>query len=277
MADRSAMVAVVVGLLVASPLGAQQQMIPRRAPAPQGHPPALLVRTAHPGTAVIEVSAPLANLLARAEEGIARRDWKFAIDSLQRIIDDPSGSLIPVTPVGSADSAVAPTFQSVDVDCGAVYESTRRQATRRIAALSPAGLHTYRLLYGGKAKRRFDRARATSNAADLRVIVDRYLLTRYGDDAADLLASWALDEGRCVEAVRVLEDVRELIPDSNIPEQLIVAKLAAAYVQLGDVQRAESVIASYKRSLSDQQPSETPGSPKPAPESAPSRSPADWS
>ncbi|MHC4695805.1 MAG: outer membrane protein assembly factor BamB family protein [Planctomycetota bacterium] len=207
------------------------------------------------GDAVIEVSAPLANLLARAEEGIARRDWKFAIDSLQRIIDDPIGSLVPVTPVGpivstveSTDSDVAPGFQLVDGDCGGVFESTRRQATQRIAALGPEGLRTYRLLYDGKAKRLFDRARATSNPADLRVIVNRYLLTRYGDDAADLLASWALDEGRSVEAVRVLENLRELIPDSDVPEHLIVSKLAAAYVQLGDLEKAGALITSYEES-----------------------------
>ncbi len=62
------------------PSAAQQ----RRRPAPVSTVPPVL----------IEPSAPTANLFARAEEGIARRDWKFTIDCLQRIIDDPQDSLV---------------------------------------------------------------------------------------------------------------------------------------------------------------------------------------
>ncbi len=224
---------VVAGLMTAAPLWAQQQITPRRGPVPEQLKSARQVRRSPPSGAVIDVSAPLANLLVRAEEGIARRDWKFAIDSLQRIIDHSGGSLVP-----RAETAG---------DREIVYESMRRQATRRIATLPPQGLATYRLLYDGKAKRLFDRARAASDAAGLRAVVDRYLLTRYGDDAADLLASWALDAGRSVEAARVLEDLRELIPDPDVPERLVAAKLAAAYVQLGDLDKADAVVASLKQ------------------------------
>lgn len=126
---------------------------------------------------LVEPSAPIANLFTRAQDGITRADWKFAIDCLQRIIDDPGNSLVRRSS-GATEGTV-------------LYESVRRSAVRRLGSLPPEGLRRYRLLYDGKAKRLYEQGRAAHDPERLRVVVDRYLLTRYGDDAADLLASWA--------------------------------------------------------------------------------------
>ena len=40
-----------------------------------------------PGGAVISPAAPTANLFSRAEDGLAREDWKLVVDSLQRIVE----------------------------------------------------------------------------------------------------------------------------------------------------------------------------------------------
>jgi len=230
---RRALTAVAVSLVTAgvftSPSEAQ-----RRGPAPRQaasrRAPAELR-----ANALIETSAPVANLFARADEGIARRDWKFAVDSLQRIIDDPDGSLI---------------CRNGDDEC-LVYESTRRHAIRQIAQLPAEGLRAYRVLNDGKAKRLFEQGRASSDPEPLRRLVETYLPTSYGDDAGDLLASWALDQGRPADAIRLLSDVRELTPEPDVPAELIVAKLAAAYVMLGRKDKAEALIASYTRSAAE--------------------------
>ncbi len=180
------------------------------------------------GPILIETSAPILNLFTRAEDGIAREDWKFAIDSLQRIIEDPEGALVPWFEGGT------------DVD--GLFESARRLATRNIATLPPAGLEAYRILYDGRAKALFERARADHDTAGLRTVVDRYQLTQYGDDAADLLASWCLDEGRPAEALAVLMDMRELAEDSDVPAALILGKLAAANAMLGQRDQVDAVL-----------------------------------
>lgn len=193
--------------------------------------PAAPPSTRHAGV-VIEASAPVMNLFGRAQEGIDRRDWKFAIDSLQRIIDDPQWSLLP--------------REQPDAGGYQLYESARRRALRQLAALPPAGLAAYRVLHDGEAKGMLQRARDAHDTALLRSVTDRLLLTHYGDDAADLLASWLLDAGRYGEVISVLTDLRELVPDSDVPPERVYAKLCAAQEALGQEASAESLLARYE-------------------------------
>lgn len=197
-------------------------------------------RLAHAPGILIEPTAPIVNLFERAQEGINRRDWKFALDSLQRIIDDPQGSLLP------RDMGGERAFT--------LFESARRRAVRQVADLPPQGLTAYRQLHDGQAKGMLRRAQDGHDEALLRLVAERYLLTRYGDDAVDLLASWLLDAGRPGEVVSLLTDLIELVPDSDVPESFVVAKLAAARAELGQVAFAKTIVADY-RSRADAVPS----------------------
>jgi outer membrane protein assembly factor BamB len=181
---------------------------------------------------LIETSPPIANLLTRAEDGVARRDWKLAIDSLQRVIDDRAGTLVP-----RDDGAM---------EGGLLFESAGRLAMRRLASLPPEGLLAYRVLFDGKAKGLFDRAKTENDRAALRAVADRFLLTRYGDNAADLLASRALDDGRLTEVVALLNDLLNFVPDNDIPPDRVYGKLAIAYTLMGFPARASEIIHEYR-------------------------------
>ena len=177
----------------------------------------------------VEVSPGISNLFTRAEDGISRADWKFTIDCLQRVIDNPQGSLVP--------------RRDLSPESGLLYESARRRAVRQLASLPSEGLSAYRLLFDGRAKRLFERGRTTHNPADLWKVVHRYLLSQYGDDAVDVLASWALDAGQPNEAIMLLTDLITMIPDPDVSKQMIAAKLAAAYALLGQPEQAWAVMA----------------------------------
>ncbi|MFQ5461655.1 MAG: PQQ-binding-like beta-propeller repeat protein [Phycisphaerae bacterium] len=167
---------------------------------PAARRPMMPAQSARP--VLIEPSAPIKNLLQKAEEGISRRDWKFAIDSLQRIIEHPERPLVE---------------RSRDAD-GRVYESVRRVALARLASLPPEALRAYRLLFDGKARGLLQRGRMEHDPDALRVVVDRYLLSRYGDDAAQLLASWMLDAGRPADALALLTELAELVRDADVSQ-----------------------------------------------------------
>jgi len=186
-----------------------------------------------PETVLIEPSSPILNLFTRADEGILRRDWKFAIDSLQRIIDEPEGSLMP-----AGDESVERVT---------VYESTRRRAVRLLAELPPEALAAYRLLYDGRAKGLYERAATTMDEPLLRQVVDRFILTRHGDDACDLLASWLLDSGRFGEAIGLLTECLEWVPDGDVPDALLVGKLVTAYLASGRKGEADALIDRFRR------------------------------
>ena len=174
-----------------------------------------------PGEAILEHSPPVNNLIKRALEGIDRRDWKLAIDSLQRIIDDPQGVLLERSP--------------------GLYETARRYAERTLGNLEPRGLAAYRVLYDGRARAALDRAVAVHDVAALARVVNRYLLTSHGDNAADVLASWMLDAGRPAEALAIFERIELLCPDSDVPAESIAVRRAAALAMLGQFDSARAV------------------------------------
>lgn len=178
--------------------------------------------------AVLNDSEEASHLLKRAREAIEREDWKLAIDSLQRIVDLPGDHVL------HADDAR--------------FESARRHAHRVIAALPAPGLEAYRLLYDGEAKTRFERAVADHDEIALHAIVDRYLLTRYGDDAAVTLAGWWLDEGRPASALAVLTDLKAVYTDSDIPSSVIDAKLAVATALSGQQAAAQKAAEAWNLS-----------------------------
>lgn len=180
----------------------------------------------------IEPSSPVSNLFARAEDGIARRDWKFVIDCYQRIIDHPGGSLV----------AESPRPEKGDL----IYGSAKRLAAKKLASLPPEALRAYRLVHDGYAGRLLKEARTSHNPDLLRELVRRFLLTSHGDEAVDLLASWMLDAGRPGESLRILLDLQQLVPDRDIPESLIRSKLIASYALLGRREEAEALSVSLQ-------------------------------
>ncbi|MCO6438248.1 MAG: PQQ-binding-like beta-propeller repeat protein [Phycisphaerae bacterium] len=185
----------------------------------------------------IEEAPPILNLLQKADEAVAREDWKLAVDSLQRVIDDPGGAML--------------ARKGGDGAGGQLYESARRTAIRAVSALPAEGLRTYRILLDGKAKGLYERAKSERDTDALREVVRRYLLTRWGDDAADTLASWALDEGRPVEAAIMLRSVFEFCQDRDVPEARLVGKLAAALAMMGLMTDATVEINNHRARLGD--------------------------
>lgn len=176
----------------------------------------------------VEEAATVLNLLRTAEDAVNREDWKLAIDSLRRIVDEPRGLLM--------HSAM-------------LYESPRRYANRRLATLPPAGVTAFRLLYDGRAKALLERARRDHDIAALQQLCDRYLPTRYGAEASSLLASWLIDVGREAEALVVLDDSLAILADGENPPAGIQHKRAVAMALLGDHVGARSLYADLPRDV----------------------------
>lgn len=172
---------------------------------------------------VIQVSEEAASLMARAREGVDRRDWKLAIDSLQRIVELPGEHILRVN-----DNR---------------YEMARIQAHRQIAALPAEGLEAYRTLNDAEAAMLLEEGRREHDAELLATVVHRYLVTRSGDDAAVTLAEWLMDEGRFFEAASLLRTVRLIYPDSDLPGWLVPARLTICFAAMGQQRRAEEMLA----------------------------------
>jgi outer membrane protein assembly factor BamB len=194
-----------------------------------------------PRPAILERNAPIENLLRKATGAIDREDWKLAIDSLQRILDDPGGALL------SADDA------NRDIETGlTMFESAQDRATMMLASMPEEGIDAYRLLYDGRAKALFDRGIKDCNETPLRTILTRYMVSRYGDDAANVVAGWLLDRNRPAEALEILDRIETLAVRPDVPEIQISVKRAVAWTMLRNETMAWKSLAKLSEKTIDE-------------------------
>jgi len=172
--------------------------------------------------------ADLENLLRTGQGALERRDWKLAIDSLQRIIDDEVGALLPA---GS------------ETDTYLVRESARRRATALLAEMPAEGMRAYRLLNDGKAEALWMQATEKGDESALRTLVDRYLITTRGGRAADLLAAILIDRGLPADALELLDRLEAWCPAGDVAGAEIGRKRAVCWLMLDDSSRAMGSLA----------------------------------
>ncbi|HNO77703.1 MAG TPA: PQQ-binding-like beta-propeller repeat protein [Phycisphaerae bacterium] len=186
-----------------------------------------------PRAAILERNAPIESLLRKATGAIERKDWKLAIDSLQRILDDPGGALL------------SPDDDGAGIATGlTMYESAQDRATALLAAMPEEGIEAYRLLYDGRAKALFDRGVKDCNETALRTILARYMVSSYGDDAANVVAAWLLDRNRPAEALEVLDRMTELSVQPDVPEVQIAVRRAITWTMLRNQSKARGSLES---------------------------------
>jgi len=172
----------------------------------------------------VESAAAIANLLRTAEDAVSRSDWKLAIDSLQRVIDEPAG------------------LRPAEFGGGRIYESTRAYAQRQLAHLPPEGLEAYRILYDGRAKNLLEAARRDVDLEGLERLVGQYALTSYAPAAAELLASWFLDLGRPFDALRLLTELAAIAPAGSAEPTSRRLQRATALAMIGDERAAQAIL-----------------------------------
>lgn len=152
--------------------------------------------------------------LKKARRAAGRGDWKLAVDTLVRLIEDYGD-------------------RTVSLDGGEHFYSARRLGLDQLATWPPEGLAVYRLLYDAEAAHRFNEARTTYDIDALRGIVRQYPLTTSGPDAADLLASLLLDLHQPEEALDILARLADL-PHAAAESRRIPERRAIALAMLGD-------------------------------------------
>lgn len=184
--------------------------------------------------AAIESRPDIAHLLEQAEEAIGRQDWKLAIDSLQRVVEQGDRALLPVyTSVASpALGTNAPEL---------LYEPAVRAALKRLASLPREGRDAYQLLYGGAARRWVEDGVAGRNPQLLRRVIQRFPLTESASKAFDSLSAWLLDEGSAREVLSVTAEYAEWFPAEGRSAP-VLARRAAALAMMGRQAEAEEAM-----------------------------------
>ncbi|MFO0974083.1 MAG: PQQ-binding-like beta-propeller repeat protein [Phycisphaerae bacterium] len=167
--------------------------------------------------------------LKKAQAAADRSDWKLAIDTLWRVVDQ--------YPIG---------FVSLD---GTDRASTTGACWTLLHRWGADALSAYRTVYEPEAQRLFTEARAAGDSAAMRRIVRRYFPTQAAADALDWLATVELDSGRADEAAARL---RRLLERSQPPAtaRRLHARLAVASALAGRGDEARRELAAVRDSTS---------------------------
>lgn len=158
--------------------------------------------------------------LRKARDAAAAGEWKLLADTLHRVVDEHGANTVALEDDTDAPAAIMR------------YATARTRAWRILAAAPPAAIETFRLTYEAEAARLLDDATARHDEAALRNVVARFLPTRAGQTAAEVLAAWLIDAGRWHEAWDAL-DLLDTFPDHRVPRWSIELRRAAIYLLTG--------------------------------------------
>ena len=182
-------------------------------------------------------------LLRTAADHARNRQWSEALQMYQRVIEQ----------YGNKVAAVPENEPGVDATGGFVlYVDDRRFCHRAIASLPPEAREIYRKRIDGVAERWFRQGVSQRDLPSLRRVVDQAFCSSWGDDALELLADLAFQDGRFGEALaiynRLVADRPDdpyvfVHPDPSVDLAKVAAKKllcrAAAGVNVGPAELEE--------------------------------------
>jgi outer membrane protein assembly factor BamB len=130
----------------------------------------------------IPFDAQKTSLLRKARGAIQAREWKSAVDLLQKLIEQPEDSMMRVS--------------------GGQIVSLHAEAQRLLGGLPPEVLENYRLQYGGLSRQQLAAAVQSGSARALADVALRYFPTDAGYEAVNLLGTLHFDRGEFGLAAR---------------------------------------------------------------------------
>jgi len=169
--------------------------------------------------------------LKKAQVAGDRQEWKLAIDTLWRVIDQYGEAIVsPDGKTGGAASEIAWAM---------------------LREWPPAAMEAYRTIYEPEAARLLSDAEKRGSIEGLRLVASRYLLTRSGAEALDRIATWSLDAGRPFEAMAALRRLQSL-PETVVPKWRVTLRLAVAEAEAGRRSRAEKLLDELRAGAASQ-------------------------
>ena len=166
-------------------------------------------------------------LIRAAQDYIKKKEWGTATECLQTLLEDKEDSFIEVG--GGPDDKGKPTKRRISV---------RTEANRLIGELPADGLETYQVKYGQTAADHLKAALEANDPALLAEVAVRYLHTKAGAEATNLLGTYHLDRGSYLMANLSFERLLSR-PDADKLPAKVLFKAALAARRAGDLATAE--------------------------------------
>jgi tetratricopeptide (TPR) repeat protein len=157
----------------------------------------------------------------------ASKDWNEAVTALQTILDNKDDFYAQVK---QRDTHGQETVR---------WTSVKFEANNLLGSMPAEGLDVYEIRFGAKAMQMLVEAKRKADWEQLADVAQRFLHTRAGTEAAELLATYFLDRGQFFTAALRYEQLLNMNPKRVKIADLTFFKAALAYRRAGDVKKAD--------------------------------------
>lgn len=135
-----------------------------------------------------------------------RKQWEKAFKHLEKVFNASANGLV--------------------LTSSGIMLPSRMIAREALLEMPPAGQDAYRLFFDAEAKKLYEQAKEGDELNKLTLIVNRYLVTSVGDEAANRLGDLHFEAGNFAQAVNAWREILEERPDSRIPKARLRMKIA---------------------------------------------------
>src|SRR5262245_49509399 len=216
-------IALAAWTVTSTPKDARAQV---KAPLPPG-PPKAAGDEKYTDAVTIPTDRESKRLIQAAQDYIKKKEWRIACECLQSLLEGKEDSFLEIT---------------VEADEKAVTRrvSVRNEANRLIGELPGEGLEFYQVQYGPAADARLKEALEKNDATILAEVALKYLHTKAGADATNLLGTYHLDRGSYLMSALCFERLMSRPDGDKLPFKVLF-KAALAYRRAGDTDTAEKL------------------------------------
>ncbi len=165
------------------------------------------------------------------------KEWNDAVTALQVILDNKEDFYVQVRDKDARGNEFLR------------WTSVKYEANNLLGSMADDGLDVYELRFGAKARAMLEDAKAKGDKDLLGEVSQRFLHTRAGIEANDLLATYFLDRGQFFMAALRFEKLLGVKPERTKLSDLTLFKAALAYRRAGDVKNSEAVWAKLEPRL----------------------------
>lgn len=159
-------------------------------------------------------------VMRAAEKSVSKKDWKSAVEFLQKILDQPEDTLYRLS--------------------DGRWQSVRRTANELLGTAPKEVLQDYRTQYSGLAQQMLADARRTGRTADYVNVANRFQHTPAGFDAVNYLGSMHFDRGEFGLAAAWFDQIaRSTLPNDGAWR----VKAALAYRKSGNLSASKELLA----------------------------------
>jgi outer membrane protein assembly factor BamB len=170
---------------------------------------------------------------------IEDKDWAQAVQAVQLILDNREDFFAKVETVG-------PDGKKMER-----WTSVKFEANNLLGSMPQDGLDMYEQKCGASAKTMLEEAKKTSNHELLGEVAQRYLHTKAGIEANELLATYFMDRGQFFMAALRYDKLLGMSAERAKIDDLTLYKAVLSYRRAGDVKKADAAWRKLEPRLRD--------------------------